>query len=209
MRRDHEALQSLRHRARGQTSRRPTAGPTPAIRYRPSAGLSPRMRQVTAEMAAQVAEIFTEVIIAPGYDQAALEILTAKKNQRLLRCPPGRRLSPASTGSPARDRVAADRRWAADAGRRTDCRSRVTGLTGGGWLPGPLLTPDLLADLEFAWRACRSVKSNAILLASSRASVGIGMGQVNRVDSARLAVTRAGHRAAGSVGGQRRVLPVC
>ena len=57
-----------------------------------------------------------------------------------------------------------------------------------------------LADLEFAWRACRSVKSNAILLASDGASVGVGMGQVNRVDSAHLAVTRAGDRAAGSVG---------
>ncbi len=56
-----------------------------------------------------------------------------------------------------------------------------------------------LRDLAFAWRACRSVKSNAILLADGGATVGIGMGQVNRVDSARLAVTRAGDRAGGSV----------
>ena len=59
----------------------------------------------------------------------------------------------------------------------------------------------LLADLEFAWRACRAVKSNAILLAAGQASVGIGMGQVNRVDSCRLAVARAGDRAAGLVEG--------
>ena len=50
----------------------------------------------------------------------------------------------------------------------------------------------MLADLAFSWRAIRSVKSNAILLASGLATVGVGMGQVNRVDAARLAVSRAG-----------------
>jgi phosphoribosylaminoimidazolecarboxamide formyltransferase/IMP cyclohydrolase len=67
--------------------------------------------------------------------------------------------------------------------------------------------PEMLADLAFAWKACRSVKSNAILLASGGASVGVGMGQVNRVDSARLAVTRAGHRAAGSVAASDAYFP--
>ena len=64
-----------------------------------------------------------------------------------------------------------------------------------------------LADLAFAWRACRAVKSNAILLASSGASVGVGMGQVNRVDSCRLAVERAGDRAAGSVAASDAFFP--
>jgi len=64
-----------------------------------------------------------------------------------------------------------------------------------------------LADLAFAWRACRSVKSNAILLASGGAAVGIGMGQVNRVDSARLAVARAGNRAAGCVAASDAYFP--
>jgi phosphoribosylaminoimidazolecarboxamide formyltransferase/IMP cyclohydrolase len=64
-----------------------------------------------------------------------------------------------------------------------------------------------LADLEFAWAACRSVKSNAILLAHDGASVGIGMGQVNRVDSSRLAVARAGDRAAGSVAASDAFFP--
>ena len=64
-----------------------------------------------------------------------------------------------------------------------------------------------LADLAFAWRACRAVKSNAILLASGGASVGVGMGQVNRVDSARLAVARAGNRAAGSVAASDAFFP--
>ena len=64
-----------------------------------------------------------------------------------------------------------------------------------------------LRELAFAWRACRSVKSNAILLAADGATVGVGMGQVNRVDSARLAVTRAGDRAAGSVGASDAFFP--
>jgi len=63
------------------------------------------------------------------------------------------------------------------------------------------------ADLEFAWKACRSVKSNAILLARSGASVGVGMGQVNRVDSCHLAVLRAGDRAAGSVAASDAFFP--
>jgi len=66
---------------------------------------------------------------------------------------------------------------------------------------------DTLADLEFAWRACRAVKSNAILLAADGASVGVGMGQVNRVDSAHLAVTRAGERATGSVAASDAFFP--
>jgi len=65
----------------------------------------------------------------------------------------------------------------------------------------------VLADLAFAWKACRSVKSNAILLAAGGASVGVGMGQVNRVDSARLAVQRAGDRAAGSVAASDAYFP--
>jgi phosphoribosylaminoimidazolecarboxamide formyltransferase / IMP cyclohydrolase len=65
----------------------------------------------------------------------------------------------------------------------------------------------VLADLAFAWKACRAVKSNAILLAHEGASVGIGMGQVNRVDSCRLAVSRAGERAAGSVAASDAFFP--
>jgi phosphoribosylaminoimidazolecarboxamide formyltransferase/IMP cyclohydrolase len=72
---------------------------------------------------------------------------------------------------------------------------------------GPAATPEQLADLAFAWKACRSVKSNAILLAAGGASVGVGMGQVNRVDSARLAVMRAGDRAAGSVAASDAYFP--
>jgi phosphoribosylaminoimidazolecarboxamide formyltransferase/IMP cyclohydrolase len=72
---------------------------------------------------------------------------------------------------------------------------------------GEAASAETLADLAFAWRACRSVKSNAILLAADGASVGIGMGQVNRVDSCRLAVTRAGERASGSVAASDAFFP--
>ena len=72
---------------------------------------------------------------------------------------------------------------------------------------GEAVDEQTLADLAFAWRACRSVKSNAILLATDGASVGVGMGQVNRVDSCRLAVQRAGDRAKGSVAASDAFFP--
>jgi phosphoribosylaminoimidazolecarboxamide formyltransferase/IMP cyclohydrolase len=78
-----------------------------------------------------------------------------------------------------------------------------------GWqlATGEPVSPEVLADLVFAWRAVRAVKSNAILLARGGAAVGVGMGQVNRVDSAKLAVTRAGDRAAGSVAASDAYFP--
>jgi len=72
---------------------------------------------------------------------------------------------------------------------------------------GPAVSEEVLADLAFAWKACRAVKSNAILLASDGASVGVGMGQVNRVDSCRLAVSRAGDRSVGSVAASDAFFP--
>jgi phosphoribosylaminoimidazolecarboxamide formyltransferase/IMP cyclohydrolase len=153
---------------------------------------------VTARLAEQIAEVFTEVIIAPGFEPAALDILTKKKNQRLLRCPP-----------PAAGRAA---EWRPVSGAMLlQSADRVTepGDAPEGWqlAAGEPASADLLRDLAFAWRACRSVKSNAILLASGRATVGIGMGQVNRVDSARLAVARAGERAAGSAAASDAYFP--
>ncbi len=157
-------------------------------------------RPVTAELASQIADIFTEVIIAPDYEPAALEILTSKKNQRLLRC------------APPADRGVAGVEWRQIGGgllmQSLDTVSEP-GDRAGGWrlAAGPAADDVGLADLEFAWRACRSVKSNAILLASGLASVGIGMGQVNRVDAARLAVSRAGDRAAGAVAASDAYFP--
>ena len=161
---------------------------------------------VTEEMAAQVAEIFTEVIIAPDFEPGALKILTAKKNQRLLRCSgPATPHGAAAPGGAGLD-------WRQVSGgmlMQTADTATEPGDSAASWrlAAGPAADADVLADLEFAWRACRAVKSNAILLAAGQASVGIGMGQVNRVDSCRLAVTRAGDRAAGSVAASDAFFP--
>ncbi len=154
-------------------------------------------RPVSVAMAEQVAEVFTEVLIAPDYEPGALDVLTRKKNLRILRAVPyahrGAQLQPISGGALLQrpDRIDAPgddpASWTLAAGEAADEAT--------------------LADLAFAWRACRAVKSNAILLASGGASVGVGMGQVNRVDSCRLAVERAGDRASGSVAASDAFFP--
>ncbi|MFG3100370.1 bifunctional phosphoribosylaminoimidazolecarboxamide formyltransferase/IMP cyclohydrolase [Streptomyces sp. NPDC048182] len=146
-------------------------------------------RPVSKEMAEQVAEIFTEVVVAPGYEEGALEALTKKKNIRVLRCPE-------APQPPAEFRPI-------DGGGLAQVKDvfQAEGDDPAAWTlaAGEALGEAELAELAFAWKACRAVKSNAILLAKDGASVGVGMGQVNRVDSAKLAVERAGaERAQGS-----------
>ena len=163
---------------------------------------------VTAALARQIAEVFTEVVIAPGFDAEALDILSKSKNVRLLRCAaPG-----SSDSSDASGDLLTAVEWRPVSGGillQTVDRVREPGDDPKNWelKAGPAATPAQLADLAFAWKACRSVKSNAILLASGGASVGVGMGQVNRVDSSRLAVLRAGERAAGSVAASDAYFP--
>ena len=156
---------------------------------------------VTRRMAEQVAEIFTEVVVAPAYEDGAIEALQAKKNIRVLECPPlgrgGAELRTISGGLLLQERDVID----AETDGGGDDPSRWTLAT------GEAAPDDVLADLAFAWRACRAVKSNAILLAAGGASVGVGMGQVNRVDSCRLAVERAGERAAGAVAASDAFFP--
>ncbi|MET8142853.1 bifunctional phosphoribosylaminoimidazolecarboxamide formyltransferase/IMP cyclohydrolase [Sphaerisporangium sp. NPDC005288] len=153
--------------------------------------------EVTEELAEQIAPIFTEVVVAPSFTGEALAVLTKKKNLRLLRCPAG-------PANPAEFRRI-------DGGLLVQSVDRVDapGDDPAGWelKTGSAASPEVLADLAFAWKACRSVKSNAILLASGGATVGVGMGQVNRVDSARLAVSRAGDRAEGSVAASDAFFP--
>ncbi|WP_370074260.1 bifunctional phosphoribosylaminoimidazolecarboxamide formyltransferase/IMP cyclohydrolase [Nocardioides sp.] len=145
-------------------------------------------RPVSVEMARQVAEVFTEVIVAPGYEDGAVEVLQGKKNIRILVCEDlqrgGVETRPVSGG------LLMQQRDSFQAGG--DDPSAWTLAT------GEAASPEVLADLAFAWRACRSAKSNAILLAKDGASVGIGMGQVNRVDSCKLAVERANSLAEGT-----------
>lgn len=145
---------------------------------------------VTAAMAAQVKPIFTEVIVAPEYEAEALEILSAKKNLRILRLPKpvrgGYEFKQVTGGLLVQERDNVD--------AAGDDPSR--------WqlVAGPSADAETLADLRFAWNAVRSVRSNAVLLAHAGATVGVGMGQVNRVDSCKLAIERAntlGARATG------------
>jgi phosphoribosylaminoimidazolecarboxamide formyltransferase/IMP cyclohydrolase len=154
--------------------------------------------EVSVAMAEQVADVFTEVVLAPSYADGALEVLTRKKNVRVLRLPTpaqrgGAEMRPISGGLLLQQRDAID----------------APGDDPASWTlaTGDPVPADVLADLAFAWRTCRAVKSNAILLASGGAAVGVGMGQVNRVDAARLAVTRAGDRARGSVAASDAFFP--
>ena len=150
---------------------------------------------VTAAMAAQVKPIFTEVIVAPEYEPQALEILSAKKNLRILRLPKpvrgGYEFKQVTGGLLVQERDNVD----------------AAGDDPAQWqlVAGPSADAETLADLRFAWNAVRSVRSNAVLLAHAGATVGVGMGQVNRVDSCKLAIERAntlGARATGDAANQ-------
>lgn len=138
-------------------------------------------RPVTLEMAQQVRPIFTEVILAPDYQAEALEILQQKKNLRILRLatphPSGFEIKQISGGLLCQV--------------RDQCQEPGDYFENWTLAAGPGADVQTAKDLQFAWRAIRAVKSNAILLAKDEATVGIGMGQVNRVDSCRLAVERA------------------
>ena len=153
--------------------------------------------EVTREMAEQVADIFTEVIIAPAYEEGAVEILARKKNIRVLLA-----AEPAIGGVEIRQiggGLLMQERDGLDA----------PGDDPANWMPaaGVAAEPATLADLAFAWRSCRSVKSNAIVIVADGATVGVGMGQVNRVDAARLAVERGGDRVRGAVAASDAFFP--
>jgi phosphoribosylaminoimidazolecarboxamide formyltransferase/IMP cyclohydrolase len=153
-------------------------------------------RTVSLEMAKQVADIFTEVIIAPGYDFEALQLLLTKKNLRVLQLPPNY----------SREAFEIKQVSGGLLLQETDSFENFTSKN---WklVSGVNADPQIRSDLEFAWRAVRSVKSNAILLAKDGASIGIGMGQVNRVDSCELAVSRAGARVRGTVAASDAFFP--
>ena len=152
---------------------------------------------VTADMARQIKPIFTEVVAAPAFEEEAVQILSAKKNLRLLVVEPpargGYEIKQVTGGAVIQER---------DAYQAGDADPAAWRL-----VAGEAADAATLADLSFAWRTIRSVRSNAILLARDGATVGVGMGQVNRVDSCRLAVERAntlGLRSTGDAAGGRR-----
>ena len=154
-------------------------------------------RIVTVAMATALSEVFTEVIVAPGYEAGAVEILAAKPSIRILELADYKiakeELRPITGGLLIQDSDLID----------------ASGDESANWqqVSGGEITPQVKSDLEFAWRSVRSVKSNGILLAKAGASVGVGMGQVNRVDSAKLAVARAGERSVNSVAASDAFFP--
>jgi len=154
-------------------------------------------RKITVAMANALSEVFTEVIVAPGYEAGIIEILAAKPSIRILELADykiaSEELRPISGGLLIQesDLINAD-------GDNSKNWQQVSGAK---------VSAEVMRDLEFAWRSVRAVKSNAILLAKAGASVGVGMGQVNRVDSAKLAVDRAGERSIGSVAASDAFFP--
>jgi phosphoribosylaminoimidazolecarboxamide formyltransferase/IMP cyclohydrolase len=154
-------------------------------------------RKVDMAMAEPLSKIFTEVLIAPDFDADALELLMKKPSIRILKCAftsiNPLELRPVSGGMLLQGTDLID--------AHGDLPSQWNQVS------GEPVDQQTMKDLEFAWRSVRAVKSNAILLAKLTASVGIGMGQVNRVDSARLAVSRAGDRVKGSVAASDAFFP--
>jgi phosphoribosylaminoimidazolecarboxamide formyltransferase/IMP cyclohydrolase len=148
-------------------------------------------RPVDGETARRMAEIFFEVVVAPGFDDQTIETLGKRKALRLLRMPPA--LAPDGTGTSWDVRPIAGGLLVQTA----DCAPADIS----SWRVVTARQPDTreMDDLAFAWHAVRHVKSNAIVLARDRAIAGVGSGQPNRLESVRIAVDKAGERAAGSV----------
>jgi phosphoribosylaminoimidazolecarboxamide formyltransferase/IMP cyclohydrolase len=158
-------------------------------------------RTVTLKMAENLRDIFTEVIVAPDFEPEALELFSLKKNLRILRLPAdwqqermdvrlvsGGLLLQDADRFPDDDFASVAANWELVSGERPT-------------------SAEQMQNLIFAWKSCRAVKSNAIVLAKDSATVGIGMGQVNRVDSCKLAVERAGGRVTGAVAASDAYFP--
>lgn len=156
-------------------------------------------RTVTLKMAENLRDIFTEVIVAPDFEPEALEVFKLKKNLRVLQLPVDWQQERMDV------RLVSGGLLLQDADRFPD----EIAAAAKDWqlVTGERPSEDEMTNLIFAWKACRAVKSNAIVLAKGSATVGIGMGQVNRVDSCRLAVERAGDRAAGSAAASDAFFP--
>jgi phosphoribosylaminoimidazolecarboxamide formyltransferase / IMP cyclohydrolase len=151
-------------------------------------GIVATNRPIDVATARRIVEVFTEVVIAPGFDADALEVLQAKKNVRLLEAPDAARprggwqLRSVAGGLLVQDLDVGEEPYES-------------------WQVVTEARPDdaMLADLRFAWLAAKHTKSNAIVLAKDQQVVGVGAGQMSRVDAVRLAVERAGDRHTGSV----------
>ena len=156
------------------------------------AGLS---RPLDAATAKRIAGIFTEVVVAPGFDDEALAVLAGKPSLRLVQVDPARPAGWLGVRSVAGGLLAQEPDPGADDPAGWDLQT--------GDPPGP----ELLADLALAWSVAAHVKSNAIVLARDGRIVGVGAGQQSRVDSVRIAVSKAGERARGAAAGSDAFFP--
>ena len=144
-------------------------------------------RNVDAAAAQEVTKIFTEVVIAPGYDPEALEILRAKKNLRVIRMNPteqSRRFEVKEIGGGVLLQTPDDHKLRSDELKVVTARKP---------------TDEEIRALLFAWTVCKHTKSNAIVYARADQTVGVGAGQMSRVDSVKIGAMRAQLPVAGSV----------
>ncbi len=146
-------------------------------------------KAIEPALAERLVEIFLEVVVAPACSPAALEVLASRPNLRVL-------VDPNLGAGPT---AGWEMRSAGGALLLTD--ADVEPDDPRGWRPVTARQPseEEWGALDFAWRVCRHVKSNAVVLADRGALVGVGAGQMSRVDSARLALAKAGDRARGAV----------
>lgn len=144
-------------------------------------------RQLESDTALALSKLFVECVIAPGFSPAALEILSQKKNLRILEMP-DLKIEPLLE---VRSIIRGVLQQSIDLGDPQDTSWQV--------VTEAQPTPEQLADLKFAWKACQHVKSNAIVFAKDEATLGIGGGQPNRVDCVDIATQRAGEKAHGAV----------
>jgi phosphoribosylaminoimidazolecarboxamide formyltransferase/IMP cyclohydrolase len=152
-------------------------------------------REVDEDTARQIVDVFTEVVVAPGFTTAAREVFAERRNLRLLQ-----------VSTPAGDAV----QMQSIAGGLLVQAPDVAADPPGEWRVVTAVEPTAAqrTALAFAWRACGHVKSNAIVLARDRAIVGVGAGQMSRVDSVELAVRKAGDRSKGAVLASDAFFPV-
>jgi phosphoribosylaminoimidazolecarboxamide formyltransferase / IMP cyclohydrolase len=149
--------------------------------------------EVDGDLASEISNTFTEILVAPGFTEEAREILSVRPNVRVLVAGPLSR--PAHSSKYVTGGVLLQ---ASDA-VEDDSEYRVVTET------HP--SPHQMEDLIFAWRVARVVKSNAIVLAKDRATVGVGAGQMSRVDSSGIAVRKAGKRARGAAAASDAFFP--
>jgi phosphoribosylaminoimidazolecarboxamide formyltransferase/IMP cyclohydrolase len=149
--------------------------------------------EVDGELAAEISEVFTEVLVAPGFAPEAREVFAAKTNMTLLRA-----------GPPVREELSAKH---VTGGLLLQEADRIEDDSQYRLVSRMHPSPEQHDDLLFAWRVARGVKSNAIVLARDGATVGVGAGQMSRVDSAEIAVKKAGERARGAVAASDAFFP--